>query len=445
MARRPPRAVGLALQGGGSHGAFTWGVLDRLMELVEASGLRIAGFSGASAGGINAALCAAGLAIGGPAEARAGLRAFWEALSRRGAALGNPLFGFADPGIGGFNIDWSPGAILLEAAGLVVSPYTNPLYVDALAPLLRDAFPPATLAALNAAEAPRIFVSATNVGTNALALFTQPDVTIDTLRATACLPSEFRAVQIGDGYFWDGGYLGNPALDPLLDLADDLLLVLINPLAYDRPPPTSARQILDRLNQVTFNAALVRELNAIEAVNKVLRAQGKPPGGKSTAGRYRPIRIHAIESERFMQALGVVSKSSTSWPLIEALFEKGREAADHWTSEHHDKLGREFLVRGQVGSDRPGVEGQAGLKSRSLTIPDAYFAPRRAAPVRTSDPLEGSRSRTSVARPAPKRIHEATEGGRARSASGLGQRQAIRILQPLQGHQRMHLRDRPVR
>lgn len=359
MARRPARAVGLALQGGGSHGAFTWGVLDRLMELVDSGQLRIAGLSGASAGGINGALCAAGLALGGPAQARAGLRAFWEALSRRGSALGNALFGFADPGIGGFNIDWSPGAILLEAAGLVVSPYTNPLYVDALAPLLRDAFPPATLAALNAPEAPRLFVSATNVGTNALALFSQPGITIDTLRASACLPADFRAVGIGGGYYWDGGYMGNPALDPLIDLADDLLLVLINPLAYDRPPPTSARQILDRLNQITFNSVLVRELNAIEAVNSVLKAQAKPTGTKATAGRYRPIRVHAIESERFMQGLGVVSKSSTSWELIEALFKKGREAAEQWQAEHLTKLGREssFAVKsaliGPVLKSRP--------------------------------------------------------------------------------------------
>jgi len=327
-------SVALALQGGGSHGAFTWGALDRLLDAVDDGSLRISGFSGASAGAINAALCATGLALGSSALARAKLRGFWEGVARRGAAAGNALFGFADPGLFGLNIDWSPGAILLEAAGLVVSPYANPFYVDVLAPLLRELFSAADLAALNATKAPRLFVSATNVGTNALKLFTQPELSIDTLRASACLPSEFRSVQIGDAFYWDGGYLGNPALDPLLDIADDLLLVLINPLAYDHVPPTNARQILDRLNQITFNASLVLEVNAIEAVNKVLRAQG----GRA-AGRYRQVRLHMIRDERFMESLGFVSKSSTSATLIETLFEKGREAADRWLGAHLGKIG----------------------------------------------------------------------------------------------------------
>ena len=227
-----------------------------------------------------------------------------------------------------------PGAILLEAAGLVVSPYTNPFYVDALAPLLRDAFTAADLAALNGTEAPRLFVSATDVGTNALKLFTQPELSIDALRASACLPSEFRSVQIGDAFYWDGGYLGNPALDPLLDVADDLLLVLVNPLAYDHVPPTNARQILDRLNQITFNASLVLEVNAIEAVNKVLRAQA------TAKGRYRQIRLHMIQNQQFMQTLGFVSKSSTSAALIETLFGKGREAADRWLGAHRRDVGK---------------------------------------------------------------------------------------------------------
>jgi NTE family protein len=331
-------SMALALQGGGSHGAFTWGVLDRLLEAVDAGQLHISGFSGASAGGINAALCVCGLAQGGPAAARSKLRAFWEGLSQRGAALGNALFGFAAPGLFGFDIDWSPGAILLEAAGLVVSPYTNPFYIDLLAPLIRESLSQSDFSALNAAAAPRLFVSATNVGTNALKIFAQPDITVDALRASACLPAEFQAVQVGGEFYWDGGYLGNPALDPLLDVSDDLLLVVVNPFTYERPPPTSARQILDRLNQITFNASLVQEVSAIEAVNRVLRGQG---GGADGKGRYRPIRFHMIRNERFMQTLGFVSKSSTSWELIRTLFDTGRTAADHWIAAHLHKVGQE--------------------------------------------------------------------------------------------------------
>ncbi|HJS85327.1 MAG TPA: patatin-like phospholipase family protein [Acetobacteraceae bacterium] len=328
--------IGLALQGGGSHGAFTWGVLDRLLDEVESGALRISGISGASAGAINAALYAAGLAQGGPKAARAKLRAFWEGVSQRGAAAGNALFGFADPGLFGFNIDWSPGAILLEAAGLVISPYTNPFYHDYLSPLISELFGATEQAALNGAGVPRVFVSATNVGTNALRVFSQPDITVDALRASACLPAEFKAVRIGGAYYWDGGYIANPALDPLLDVADDLLLVMVNPFLYPNPPPTTARQILDRLNQITFNASLLLEVNAIEAVNAVLRAHGTAPGG-----RYRPIRFHTIQNERFVETLGFVSKSSTSWALISTLFDKGRRAAGEWVREHLAQVGRE--------------------------------------------------------------------------------------------------------
>ncbi len=329
--------VGLALQGGGTHGAFTWGVLDRLLDEVDGGTLQIRGISGSSAGAINAALCVAGLAQGGPAMAQAKLRAFWEGVSQRGASAGNALFGFADLGLFGFNIDWSPGAILSEALGLVVSPYTNPFYYDYLAPLLGDQFGAAELAALNAAQAPRVFVAATNVRTNELKIFSQPDITVDALRASACLPAEFKAVRIGGEFYWDGGYIANPALDPLLDVADDLLLVVVNPFLYERPPPTTARQILDRLNQITFNASLLLELNAIETVNKMLRAYGNPPGSQ-----YRPIRLHMIRNERFAETLGFVSKSSTSWALIDTLFEKGRSAAAKWVAAHRSQVGREL-------------------------------------------------------------------------------------------------------
>ncbi|MGH7156144.1 MAG: patatin-like phospholipase family protein, partial [Acetobacteraceae bacterium] len=316
--------VALGLQGGGSHGAFTWGVLDRLLEDVAAGRLALAAISGASSGAVNAALCASGLAADGAGAARARLRAFWEGLSRRGYATGNSFFGFADPaGIFGFNIDWSPAAIMLEAAGLVVSPYTNPFYVDFLTPLLRQSFPAAELERLNRPDALRLFLSATNVHTNARTIFSQPDISVDVLRASACLPTEFKAVQLGHSLYWDGGYLGNPPLDPLLDIATDLLLVLINPFHYDPTPPFTARQILDRLNQITFNASVVLEMNAIAAINRAVGAAGgslAKPGG----GEYQTVHLHLIRNDRFMESLGFVSKLSTSWALIESLFENGR-------------------------------------------------------------------------------------------------------------------------
>lgn len=339
------RRVALGLQGGGSHGAFTWGALDRLLEEVEAGRLEIAAISGASAGALNATVMACGLMEGGPGLARVRLGEFWRAVSERGALAGNALF-YGEPGPFGFNIDWNPAAIALEALGLVVSPYTNPFYRDALGPLLRELLPPDRLARLAAPEAPRLFLTAVDVATNMRRNFTQPDVTIDALRASACLPSEFRAVQIGQDYFWDGGYLGNPALEPLLDHADDLLLVLVNALDVKDVPPRTARAILDRLNAITFNASVVLELNTILTVNKMLddlRARGIEYDGK-----YRRVQLHAIRDDALAATLGVVSKNSTALPLLQSLHDAGYAAAAQYFEKPGGDLADEMsrdLVR----------------------------------------------------------------------------------------------------
>jgi NTE family protein len=175
---RPPPTLAVALQGGGSHGAFTWGVLDRLLQEVATDRLRISAISGSSAGAINGALTVSGLVQGGPGLARRKLADFWHALSRRGLFAGNPLF-YGEPGSFGINLDWSPIAIALEAIGLVVSPYMNPFYSDALAPLIAEAIPAADLTAINVASEPQLFVAATNVVSNTRAIFTQPDITAE--------------------------------------------------------------------------------------------------------------------------------------------------------------------------------------------------------------------------------------------------------------------------
>jgi NTE family protein len=333
----PPPTIALALQGGGSHGAFTWGVLDRLLEEVAADRLRISAISGSSAGAINAALAASGLVLGGADIARRKLVDFWRALSRRGLLAGNSLF-YGEPNIlGGFNLDFSPIAIAMEAMGLVVSPYTNPFYSDGLAPLLAQAFPAEDVAALNAAATPRLFVTATDVTSNGRAIFTQPDISTDAIRASACLPTEFKAVTIGDAVYWDGGYLGNPALAPLLEHAQDLMLVLVNAFHRDAMPPHSAPAILDRLNEITFNASIVLEVNAIEAINRLLAELAS--AGVSYAGRYKPIRLHAIRNDTFVEQLGFVSKNSTSWDFLSRLHDAGFQTAEAWLSAHRGEIG----------------------------------------------------------------------------------------------------------
>jgi len=188
--------VALALQGGGSHGAFTWGVLDRLLQEVAADRLCFAAISGTSAGAFNAALTVSGLVQGGADLARRKLEDFWRATSQAGFRGGNAFF-FGEPGPFGVNLDWSPVAIALEAIGLVVSPYTNPFYTDAIAPLVEQAFSAEDLAAVNAGSGPRLFLTATNVTSNGRAIFTQPDISTASLRASACVPTDFKAVTIG--------------------------------------------------------------------------------------------------------------------------------------------------------------------------------------------------------------------------------------------------------
>ncbi len=325
--------VSLALQGGGSHGAFSWGVLDRLLQEAASGRLELRAVSGTSAGALNAALTVSGLVQSGPDLARHKLEAFWRAVSRQGTLAGNDLF-FAEPSVFGFNLDYSPVGIALGAAGLVVSPYTNPFYADALAPLLMQAFPADELAAINAGPLP-LYVTATNVTTNARRIFTQPGITLASLRASAALPSIFRAVPIEGEPYWDGGYLGNPALNPLLPHSDDLLLVLVNAFHRTAMPPTGARAILERLNEITFNASVVLELNAIEAINRLLSELGT-----TYTGRYRPIRTHAIRNDAFVESLGFVSKNATSWSFLQTLHDTGYQTADQWLHVHAGDLGQ---------------------------------------------------------------------------------------------------------
>ena len=177
------------------------------------------------------------------------------------------------------------------------------------------------------------------MATNWRANFSQPDITIDTIRASACLPGDYRAVQIGGNTFWDGGYLGNPALEPLLDHADDLFVILANPLERRTGvPPKSPRAILDRLNEITFNASVVLEMNGIAAVNALLRdmlAQGIEYRGK-----YRPIHMHLIRDDKFLATLGSVSKSSTSWLLLSQLHDAGYATATRFFAENSRDIGR---------------------------------------------------------------------------------------------------------
>jgi NTE family protein len=322
------KKICVALQGGGAHGAFTWGVLDRLLE---EDSLEIQAVSGTSAGAMNGAVMVDALKRGGPQHARERLERFWRSISDAGDNIfkpGRTLFPAFGP-----NSDWSPMAIWTDALSLVWSPYDNPFYANVLADVIGRELP--DFNALNDNSTPHLFVCATNVRTNQRKIFRPGELSVGALTASACLPTIFRSVAVNGNFYWDGGYLGNPALYPLRSpaLTPDLLIVWVNPL--DRPDvPTNARDILDRMNEVTFNATLVQEIEAIDAVNEM------KPRGNALRSPYKRIRLHEIKDEPALARLGHASKSNTDWDFLLALRDFGRQAAKRWLRTDFDHVGR---------------------------------------------------------------------------------------------------------
>jgi NTE family protein len=318
--------VDLALQGGGAHGAFTWGVLDRLLE---EPWLRIEGVSGTSAGAMNAAVLADGHAAAGAAGARAALERFWQSVAR--AAELSPLRRTPlDILLGRWTLDYSPAFVAMDLASRVFSPYDlNPGGANPLRDILAECVDFARLA-----RAPiKLFVTATKVRTGRGRVFRNHELTPDVLLASACLPTMFQAIEIGGEPYWDGGYSGNPTLTPLVRecVSRDTILVAINPV--ERPgTPRTAREILNRLNEVSFNAVLVKELR----MAALLRRAADP--GSAEGAAWAEMRIHLISSP-LMVELGYSSKLNAEWAFLSMLREEGRRAASAFLDRHGRDLG----------------------------------------------------------------------------------------------------------
>ena len=318
--------VDLALQGGGAHGAFTWGVLDRLLE--EPS-LRIEGISGTSAGAMNAAVLVAGLAAGGAEGARAQLGVFWKSVSR--AALLSPLRRSPlDVLLGTWTLDTSPVFLTLDLMARIFSPYDlNPQGANPLRDILADCIEFERLAAAPV----KLFVTATNVHTGRGRVFRNAELNPDVLLASACLPTLFQAIEIEGEPYWDGGYAGNPTITPLIRecVSNDTILVQVNPI--ERPgTPRSAREIINRVNEVSFNATLLKELRMIA----VLRQVADP--GNSEGARWAGMRIHRIASAA-MTELGYSSKLNAEWDFLCMLRDEGRHCAESFLEQHRADLG----------------------------------------------------------------------------------------------------------
>ncbi len=326
-----PRTLNLALQGGGSHGALTWGVLDALLEDGH---LVIDGISGTSAGAMNAVALAQGYAQAARQEsdpararragaelARAALAELWEGVGTMGSLMwGVPL----------------PGSPFMGVLNQFFSPYqTNPLDINPLRKLLERVvdFEALTQPPLEGVV-PRVFVCATNVRTGRGRIFSGRKLSADAVMASACLPQLFKAVEIEGEPYWDGGFSGNPALYPLIygTATSDILLVQINPIEHHELPNTAA-DIMDRMNEVTFNAGLLAELRAIEFVKRLLEQ------GKLDPTRYKKVLLHRVDGGSVLQGYGAASKTRSDMRFIRDLFDLGRQQGQQWLEQHRHHLG----------------------------------------------------------------------------------------------------------
>ncbi|SDW97633.1 patatin-like phospholipase family protein [Roseicitreum antarcticum] len=323
-----PKPVTLALQGGGSHGALTWGVLDRILEDPRIS---IAEISGTSAGAMNAIVLADGYESGGREGARRALHDFWKAISdmaRFSPIQRTPL----DRLVGNYNLDASPGYLFFEGMSRMFSPYDlNPAEINPLRDLLERQV---NFDRVNRCRDIKVHVTATNVRSGQARIFSRGGVTLDAIMASACLPQIYPAVEIDGQHYWDGGFSGNPALLPLIETTStaDVIIVQINPVIR-RDLPMTAREIINRTNEISFNTALIKELRAIHLMQRLIAAEGLDVG---PAGH---TYLHLIHADEELQDLAASSKMNAEWSYLELLFGHGRRWADQWLETHFDAIG----------------------------------------------------------------------------------------------------------
>ncbi|MFQ3623623.1 MAG: patatin-like phospholipase family protein [Acetobacteraceae bacterium] len=331
------RRVKLALQGGGAHGAFTWGVLDRLLEDRR---IEVEALCGTSAGAVNAALVAHGLAEGGGEAARATLRRFWEEIGRL-ASLTPLQPCWLDLLVSPGNMTYSPAWRLADLMTRQVSPYElNPTNANPLRDLLEGLV---DFARLRAGDGPPLFVCATNVLTGRLRVFERREMTADRVMASACLPMLFQAVEVEGEFFWDGGYSGNPPIFPLIYMGGgpDVLIVQLNPINIPAVP-TAIADIIDRVNTLSFNASLMREMRMIRFVTDLIDR------GELPRERHLRLFIHTIAAEEELARLNASSKLNATPRFLGYLFALGRARAEAFLAAHFGDLG----VRSSTDIDR---------------------------------------------------------------------------------------------
>ncbi len=328
------KAINLALQGGGAHGAFTWGVLDRLLDDPR---IVIEGISATSAGAMNATVTAFGMAQGGREGARQALTNFWRRVSH--AADFSPLQPtWLDRLMGNKSLDNSPAFLVMDMLTRLLSPYQlNPMNYNPLREVLTQVV---DFEALRANSCPvKLYLSATNVRTGKVKVFGNDEINADAVLASSCLPFLFQAVEIDGEAYWDGGYMGNPAIYPLIYHCHsrDVVIVHINPMER-KDLPRTATEILNRINEISFNSSLMREMRAIHFVTDLI------DGDMLKTDALKKMHIHSISAEEEMSKLSVASKLNADWGFLVDLRDTGRATAERWLGERFDSLGRESTI-----------------------------------------------------------------------------------------------------
>lgn len=331
------KPINLALQGGGAHGAYAWGVVD---QLLEDGRLTLNAITATSAGAMNAAVIAYGLHLGGTEGARQKLQEFWRAVARIKESYG--FFGMPIP-------DFIPGAeemgrilayFTMENIYRAASPYQlNPMGINPLRDVLLETI---DFDELNRCTDIKLFITATNVQTGKAKVFQNPEICVDRVLASATLPNLYQAVEIEGEYYWDGGYMGNPSLWPLFYETDvqDLLVVHINPIVRNEIPKTPA-EINNRINEISFNTSLLKEMRAIAFVQKLV-SEGWLK--KQHEDKLSDIRFHSIRADHVFRSLGIESKYDTNWAFLEELRDIGRGEADQWLNAYYDDVGKQSTV-----------------------------------------------------------------------------------------------------
>jgi NTE family protein len=328
------KKIDLALQGGGAHGAFTWGVIDRLLEEDR---IEIEGVCGTSAGAMNGVCTIYGLNKGGKPEAKKLLETFWKRIAEAGK-LSGLLPSWYDKIVSKGNMDFSPAYRMFTMMSDNMSPYRfNPGNINPLEKIVVELI---DFEELQKMSPPKLFVCATNVRTCQPRIFGPSEITAKTILASACLPYLYQAVEIDGEAYWDGGYMGNPPIQPLIDEpgTDDVLIVQINPIKISQTP-TSIEDIRDRVNEISFNSSLIAELKHI------LFRQELIDKGITLDGKLRRTFLHSISSDEALGDLNLSSKLNTDWDFLMYLKNTGRKHADNWLKENYDKIGKECSFR----------------------------------------------------------------------------------------------------